>query len=185
MATTPMATTPMVFSLRAIDSQGQQREFAYHIHAYESGLDVLSMIVAQGSILLEAQMLEGNKVIELPLEVFDGTSFSDVMQGLEQEWQCVLNQPAESTEQYADEYIQLTHQIVDQHQTHTAHLEEMRTQVDKLLPQTDIMAGDPPKGRLVSYSATPIDSLDARLVRINLLLKRTFGKLISSCCLKG
>lgn len=84
----------MVFSLTAIDQEGQTRDFFCQIENIEVGFDLLSAVAAQGHILLRAQMLEDNKVTSFPLDIFDGLPFSENIRLLENEWQQILAKPA-------------------------------------------------------------------------------------------
>ena len=83
----------MVFSLTAIDQQGQTREFFCQIDKVEVGFDLLSAVAAQGHILLKAQVLDGDRLTSFPTDVFDGVPFSENIRLLEREWQAVLARP--------------------------------------------------------------------------------------------
>lgn len=97
-----MINTSIVFSITVLDQQGQQRNFLCQLERIEVGFDVLSSIVSQGSTLLEANLIEGGTVTPLPLDAFDGTSYVNAIQGLEQEWLLALKLPPNSAFLYAD-----------------------------------------------------------------------------------
>ena len=83
----------MVFSLRAIDQQGQTRDFFWQVERLEDGLEVLSSVVAKGHVLLKAQVVDNGQVTLLPLTIFDGLPFAESIRVLENEWQQLLATP--------------------------------------------------------------------------------------------
>lgn len=95
-----MINTSTVFSITVLDQQGQQRNFLCQLEQIEIGFDVLSTIVSQGSTLLEANLIEGGIITPLPLDAFDGTSYVNAIQNLEQEWLLALTYPPDSALSY-------------------------------------------------------------------------------------
>lgn len=97
-----MINTSTVFSITVLDQQGQQRNFLCQLERIEIGFDVLSTIVSLGSTLLEANLIEGGTVTPLPLDAFDGTSYVNAIENLEQEWLLALTYPPDAALLYVD-----------------------------------------------------------------------------------
>lgn len=86
----------MIFSLTAIDQNGQTQDFFCQIEQIELGFDLLSAVSATGHILLKAESLDEGKLTSFPVAVFDGIPFSENIRLLEREWQQILATPTRS-----------------------------------------------------------------------------------------
>lgn len=80
----------MLIALRALNTRGEFQDFSCQPESLELALDVVSSLAAQGNRLLEVVLIEQGSTTPLPLDAFDGQSFSALIQALEQEWQLAL-----------------------------------------------------------------------------------------------
>ena len=80
----------MLICFTAIDSNNEHRHFSWWFDTIEIAFDVLSSLVANGSQLLKAELIDGDRCLLLPIEVFDGQPFSPVIKELENEWRHLL-----------------------------------------------------------------------------------------------
>lgn len=80
----------MILSIVTTDSTLQRREFFCQLNTLETGFELLSKLTAQGHALLKAYLIEKGKVIDLPVEAFDGSPFQKPIQQLENQWTALL-----------------------------------------------------------------------------------------------
>ncbi|GAB4044992.1 hypothetical protein [Spirosoma jeollabukense] len=80
----------MILSIVTTDSILQRREFFCQLNTLETGFELLSKLTAQGHALLKAHLIEKGKVIDLPVEAFDGSPFQEPIQQLENQWIALL-----------------------------------------------------------------------------------------------
>ena len=85
----------MLLILTAIDINQQRRNFTWRFSNLESCFDVLSELKRQGNKLLRIELICNYKRTILPIEAFDGESFSKPIQDLILEWQEILNYHSE------------------------------------------------------------------------------------------
>ena len=82
----------MVIVITARNTHAEIQNFVCQLNNLEIGLDVVSLIAGRGNQLLEAVLIDQGTTMPLPLEVFDGQSFSEPIQQLEREWQLILSE---------------------------------------------------------------------------------------------
>ena len=80
----------MVLVIDAICQGVQCTNLTYLPKDYESAFEELTSLVAAGWTLKRAVLIDGNSRIELPVSVFDGESFRNPMQRLQEQWQQLL-----------------------------------------------------------------------------------------------
>jgi len=85
----------MFLFLTAIDQQGQWRDFSCRLTSLELAFDVVSLLAARGNTIIKAEVIHNNECTKLPVNAFDGTHFSAVIQQLESEWQLILSHPVQ------------------------------------------------------------------------------------------
>jgi len=83
----------MLLSLTAIDKHQEERHFSCLLPELDVAFDVLNHIVAEGDILIRADLIDENRPMPLPVETFDGVSFSSVLHQLQLVWNTVLAEP--------------------------------------------------------------------------------------------
>lgn len=74
------------------NAQAKIQKFSCQVDSLERGLDAVSLIAGKGHQLLEALLIDEDTTTPLPLEVFDGQSFTKPIQKLEREWQLILRE---------------------------------------------------------------------------------------------
>ncbi|AKD55411.1 hypothetical protein [Spirosoma radiotolerans] len=82
----------MILFITTKDSKNQLRSFSCWLTKLEIAFDVLSLISA-GEQLVNVELIDNNKRIQLPAHVFKGAPFSTSILQLEQEWQLILSEP--------------------------------------------------------------------------------------------
>ena len=82
----------MITVITTRNTQGEIQNFACQLNSLEISLDVVSSIAGQGDQLLKVVLTDQGATTLLPLEVFDGQSFSKPIKRLEREWQLILCQ---------------------------------------------------------------------------------------------
>lgn len=80
----------MYLFFKAIRTHGDVRTFMFQPDNLAVGLDFLNFICGLGDVLIEAHLADEFSTTALPLDIFDGDSFSEPMEQLEKEWQALL-----------------------------------------------------------------------------------------------
>ena len=102
-----------VIILTAIDPQGRTREFFYQPHRIELGFDVVSQLAAQGTTLIDVQLVDQGIYMPLPIEAFDGTPLAAPIEELERDWTRLLEQPPQTIKRPTNqEFLNWAHQQV-------------------------------------------------------------------------
>lgn len=128
----------MVFFVTTIDNQGQERSFSYQIDQIETGLDVLSTLVAQGNTLVEVRLYEEGHSTTLPAEAFDGKPVSLALQELENQWHTLLSEPILSSSANDKSHLDWAWQLVEFYELRVTHYELMLTRLAWLLQDTHV-----------------------------------------------
>ncbi|RYF73287.1 MAG: hypothetical protein EOO39_10680 [Cytophagaceae bacterium] len=87
----------MVILLTARLSSTDTRSFSAHIPNLEEGFDFLNDFVATGFALVDVRLLDGSRIIPLPIEGFDGSPSLAAVRQLENEWTAILKSPDKET----------------------------------------------------------------------------------------
>ncbi|GAB3942051.1 hypothetical protein GCM10028805_06190 [Spirosoma harenae] len=80
----------MFVLISSITTQGEVKYFSFRVPTLEIVFNVLSQIRKTGDSLLSIQVIDGNQVLFLPAEAFDGQDFSQPLSELEQQWKRLL-----------------------------------------------------------------------------------------------
>jgi hypothetical protein len=80
----------MILFFTEIDKVGQYRDHAWWFSNMEFAFNVLSSLSLKGRQILKAELIDNDHHLPLPLEAFDGQTFSTPLQQLESEWQHLL-----------------------------------------------------------------------------------------------
>ncbi|SOD82260.1 hypothetical protein [Spirosoma fluviale] len=75
------------------DQNASQRNFSWWFATIETALDALSSVASRGNQLIKAEIIDEDHRISLPVDAFDGSFFSPVINELESEWQFLLSEP--------------------------------------------------------------------------------------------
>jgi hypothetical protein len=156
----------MVLFLTARDQNVQFRKFSCQLDKLEVAFEFLSDIVAKGSTLLQAYIVDEGKRTELPLTIFDGEPFLEAMQELEKEWQTLLHEPAMSTSLHETLLIPLIQHRARQFETKIASYQKLISRLEQLLGRTqkNFSAG-PIKSRVISQYESMISRNQVWLIK--------------------
>ncbi|MBC8152581.1 MAG: hypothetical protein H7Z72_06685 [Bacteroidetes bacterium] len=94
----------MILSLKSFGRERDVRHFFCSVDDLEPGFEVLSLLVSQREIVLEAYITDENTRVDLPVEAFDGQPFREPIRNLERQWNEIL---AESTPEESTDYTEL------------------------------------------------------------------------------
>ncbi|WP_461094104.1 hypothetical protein [Spirosoma gilvum] len=86
----------MFIYISCITTQGELRRFSFRSPSLEVGFNVLSAIQKKGDKLLSIRIVDGQRAMVLPPEVFDGQDFSQPLLALERQWKLILTSRSES-----------------------------------------------------------------------------------------
>ena len=114
----------MLIAFSALNTQGEFQDFSCQLQSLEAALDVVSSMAAHGNQLLEVVLIEQGSMTPLPINVFDGQSFSAPIQALEQEWVLALKQGVRHEIVAQDRYDRMRQQRINRHQTTIIQLEQ-------------------------------------------------------------
>lgn len=81
----------MLLFLSALDTSGQQRDFSLWFDNLELCLDSVNALSKAGNHLLRIEIIDEDSCLYLPVDAFDGTSFTKTLLALEQEWTQLLS----------------------------------------------------------------------------------------------
>jgi hypothetical protein len=83
----------MVLAFTALDKFGHQEKYSWSIEFLECALDTLSSLTPKGRRTLQADCIEDEHRVRIPVEIFSGACLSVPMKQLEDQWQFILSQP--------------------------------------------------------------------------------------------
>lgn len=168
----------MVLFLTARDPNTQIRKFSCQLEKLEVAFEFLSDIVAKGSTLLQAYIVEEGKRTDLPLAIFDGAPFVEAMQELEKEWQTLLSEPALSTSLQETLLIPLIQQRARQFEAKIASYQKLISRLEQLLSRTqkNFSAG-PIKSRVISQYESMINRNQVWLIKAQISHQIILSKL--------
>ncbi|GAB3797340.1 hypothetical protein GCM10028819_16340 [Spirosoma humi] len=156
----------MVLFLTARDQNAQIRKFSCQLNKLEVAFEFLSDIVAKGSTLLQAYVMDEGDRTELPLAIFNGEPFIETMQELEKEWQTLLSEPALPASILATLLIPLIQQRARQIEAKIASYQKLIYRLEQLLSraQKNFSPG-PIKSRVISQYESLINQNQVWLVK--------------------
>lgn len=156
----------MVLFLTARDQNFQFRKFSCQLDKLEVAFEFLTDIVAKGSTLLEAYIIDEGKRTELPLPIFDGSPFLTAMQELEHEWQALLSEPELLTSVQDSLLIPLIQQRARQYEKKIASYEKLIARLEQLLVRTqENFSAGPMKSRIISQYESMISKNQVWLIK--------------------
>jgi hypothetical protein len=85
--------------LDVIDGEKQFQEISCILKSEEDAFDVISYLSTQAHQILAAYLIDRetpDSPIKLPIDVFDGNSFSRPIKKLQKEWRQILKKPVNS-----------------------------------------------------------------------------------------
>lgn len=126
----------MILFLTALDEKANWREFTCDLGSLENKFDFLSKIVARGTTLLTAYILDDNQRTDLPLAAFDGIPLSTGISALQEEWQAILSQPRWPSRLPDEELIRIAQQRIDYYQEVIATHQQMVGWLETWLQRT-------------------------------------------------
>lgn len=127
----------MILFFTTLAKEAIIKTFSCHQDNLESAFDLLSQIVAQGDLIISAQIIDENSITELPPEAFDGESFTEAISKLEKQWQQLLNKPILlSPQKYA--LIDLTRRRINNQNSRIADIDLTINRLDGLLKRAEL-----------------------------------------------
>lgn len=111
----------MILSLKSMQPGGDCQYFFCNIDDLESGFEVLSMLAAQGDLVLEAHIMDETTRLDLPAHIFDGKPFRSPIRRLEKQWTRILNKPVGKGSVHNLELKATTHRLMGTHQRQLDH----------------------------------------------------------------
>ena len=165
----------MIFFLTAIGHKGECREFSFMDSELETGFGFLDYISSKGHLLLRASVNDGENLLQLPVEAFDGQTGLPIIQALAQEWQALLNTPIKAKLNCQQRAAELMASRINRHERCIIKLEMAlsRTQIQLAHMQT-INSKE-------SYRSRTIHQLELTLNRFQASLateRAALGKLV-------
>jgi len=86
----------MLLLLTAVDQQGHVNTFSYELSYLDDGFNLLDTIAQEGHYLVKAQLIDEGKWTHLPVEAFDESPVSPVIQELEKDWKQILTESVDA-----------------------------------------------------------------------------------------
>ncbi len=108
----------------SIDTNYQLREYCWWFTNLETICDVLNSVVAKGSQLIKAELIDQGHRTYLPVDAFDGNLWSGQIKELEQEWQQILSTPAHCRYTCNQHLIGYAQQQIKTHEDRIVQLEQ-------------------------------------------------------------
>ena len=128
----------MVLFFTALHEKKKIKIFSFKSDTLELGLDLINIVSARGDAILSAHIVDENGATEIPLDVFDGMSFSAPMQALEKQWKKLLKKPAKpALSQFTQEHIGLLRRKIQIHTCMIASLDSTITRLKALLDKAN------------------------------------------------
>lgn len=156
----------MVLYLTANDPANHPREFFCQVDTLEVAFEFLSSVVAQGSTLLQAYIVEDDRRTDLPVTVFDGTHFLKAIHNLETEWLSLLTVTTRSSATNYTGLIPLIQQRARLFAIKMATYENLIGELEHLLERTHTnFSPGPAKNRIISQYESMIQRNQAWLLK--------------------
>lgn len=141
----------------SLRDQTELRSFSYKLTQLEEGLDLLNFVFKQGDTLLNAHVVDEYSAIELPVEAFDGVSFSGPMNSLEQEWKTLLRKKVIKVPCVDRKLIELALRRVHNCEQRIAGQTAMIDRLEALTKRTEeILFLEPGRSRLINHYQSQI-----------------------------
>ncbi|GAB3755843.1 hypothetical protein [Spirosoma pomorum] len=125
----------MLFVVTIQNPAGENRPFSIWLDQLETGLDMVTRLGESGKLLGEVSIVDDTSRISLPVSLFDGTSFTPLLQQLQTQWQQILTRPLAGSVSDTDWLRQRLaageRQLARQHSM-IARLETLRVSVGRL-----------------------------------------------------
>ncbi|WP_461151791.1 hypothetical protein [Spirosoma pulveris] len=86
----------MIINFTELRPDGSQKNYSWWFNSLEASLDVLSSLGAKGRRIIQAEWVEQEHRVGLPVDIFDGTSFTLPFHQLEDQWTRILTDTAPS-----------------------------------------------------------------------------------------
>ncbi|SFC01211.1 hypothetical protein [Spirosoma endophyticum] len=164
----------MVLFFTALHEKKKIKIFSFQPGTLELGLDLINIVSAQGDAILSAHIVDENGATEIPLDVFDGTSFSAPMQALEKQWKKLLKKPAKPViSQHTQELIGLLRKKIQIHTGMIAHLDSTIIRLEALLVQANKIGS----ARLLNHYTTLIHKYQQGIAKARRDQKLSIDKL--------
>ncbi|MFD2574151.1 hypothetical protein ACFSUS_26180 [Spirosoma soli] len=166
----------MMLFFTAIDKYTQFREFSCQLNLIEDGFQVISSITSQGDVIIKAHVIDGDGHMDLPVEVFDGSSFIEPIQQLREQWQEALANPVKQRTDH--ELILLTHQRIRQHKTRIDNCILTIDRLERLLEETkERISPGVRRFRLISHYQRIIANYQYQLTKAQACCESTMTQL--------
>lgn len=142
----------------------QQRDLTFLVNDLEAGLYSLNTLVSLGERLLQIRFIDQHSCLQLPVELIDGSSFSNPIHQLSEVWQQLLTQP--TTSQRVDNWRR--HEVIDPLMTiQNKRIGLLEDKLDKMLYLLEStrqqMREGPKKTHLLGHYQTIIDRCNGSL----------------------
>jgi len=167
----------MVLFLTAINRKAEFRDFFCLLGSLEHAFDALSAIAATGDRIIEARLLDEGKWTTLPIDIFDGQSFSTAIRVLETEWQQVLAQPLHAKPVHDPYLIDLTYRQIERHKTRIAHLRMVIKGIEQQRQKIITTVLKPHQSRLIDRLDNSISQYQRHLERTQEMQRYTTERL--------
>jgi hypothetical protein len=162
----------MTLRLSAINPQQELRQFSCVITRIESGFELLTSIVAQGEMLLSAELIdEGNKPTPLPVEAFDGVSCLSTLKLLEYEWTAILAVPISSCFNLDAQHRDWYRAQLYGYEKHIVRLELLISDINRICQRAE-EAQSPADERFISHSRAILSCYEAQLAKTHRIRNR-------------
>ncbi|QDK79343.1 hypothetical protein EXU85_12315 [Spirosoma sp. KCTC 42546] len=167
----------MVLLLTALQEE-EVVTFSFRPDKLEVGLDFLNLVKAQGDIILSAHLVDENGVLELPLDIVDGESFSAPIQELEREWEELLREPSPFSSQLTQELIQWNLRCIDCCEVKLANQLQQINRFEWLRQRAeDVLFIEPAKSRLINRYTALIDTYSQQKAKSEVFHKQILQRL--------
>ncbi|GAB3281781.1 hypothetical protein GCM10027347_57630 [Larkinella harenae] len=157
---------PIFLAITSLDNQQQSRDFLGQVNDLEMAFEFLNKLVRQGNLPIRALVIEQGICTQLPVEVFDGQSWSANLQQLQSEWETLLKhslpRPQLQSEASFDWFIRLLTLRLQQ----VEHFRALIQQMQQLIKTTQKgLAASPSKKRLLQHHQRSLDRYCTSLAR--------------------
>ncbi|UHG94836.1 hypothetical protein [Spirosoma oryzicola] len=159
----------MFLQFTTLTKDRQWREFSCQLDELEVGLDVLLSIVKMGDQLINAYLTDGDSRLALPVEAFEGDSFSEPIGQLKREWEQLLAQPPVSQSLTSVDWrkTEVIEPLIALKQRRIDGLQDTLNQMQQLLYTTELgMQEGPYKTRLITHYELIINRYTNSIARI-------------------
>ena len=155
----------MILSINTVTKAGQARQFTMKLNALEVGLDAINEIVNTGDMLLSVHLLEGNSVLALPVDAFDGRPMGALIQALKEQYTQILDKPFSPPAVQRNKLVNL---ILRQRDRHEAYIVRLQTAVSctqqRLQRAQESFRNEPAQSRLITHLTVSLERYHEHLV---------------------